>query len=34
VLALAADATEFEPRYGFDPSRAIFYPQGAEQRAA
>jgi len=34
VLALAADATEFEPRYGFDPSRAIFYPQGADKQAA
>ena len=34
VLALAADATEFEPRYGFDPSRAIFYPQSADKQAA
>ena len=30
VLALAADATQFESRYGFDPSRAIFYPQSVE----
>lgn len=30
VLALAADATDFESLYGFDPSRAIFFPQPAE----
>ncbi len=30
VLALAADATQFEARYGFDPSRAIFFPQSVE----
>ncbi|MBD9419497.1 aminotransferase class V-fold PLP-dependent enzyme [Achromobacter sp. ACM04] len=34
VLALAADATEFEHRYGFDPSRAIFFPHSAEKQAA
>ncbi|MCY1524459.1 Cysteine desulfurase [compost metagenome] len=34
VLALAADATEFEHRYGFDPSRAIFYPQSGDKQAA
>ena len=26
VLTLASDATQFEPLYGFDPSRAIFSP--------
>lgn len=30
VLALAADASQFEARYGFDPSRAIFFPQHTE----
>lgn len=34
VLALAADATNFESLYGFDPSRAIFYPQRAEMATA
>ncbi len=29
VLALAADATEFEDRYDFDPGRAIFFPRPA-----
>lgn len=33
VLALAADVGDFEHLYGFDPSRAIFYPQGAEVAA-
>ncbi|MNL38065.1 hypothetical protein D3C87_1602490 [compost metagenome] len=30
VLALANDACQFETRYGFDPSRAIFFPQHTE----
>lgn len=34
VLALAGDATDFESRYGFDPSRAIFYPQSADLAVA
>jgi selenocysteine lyase/cysteine desulfurase len=34
VLALAADATGFEHLYGFDPSRAIFSPHGADKKAA
>lgn len=34
VLALAADATGFEHLYGFDPSRAIFYPHVADMKAA
>lgn len=34
VLALSAEATRFEDRYGFDPSRAIFTPLAAEIKAA
>ena len=33
VLALAADATDFEADYDFDPSRAIFFPRVAEAEA-
>nr|WP_315529501.1 aminotransferase class V-fold PLP-dependent enzyme [uncultured Achromobacter sp.] len=34
VLALAADAADFEGLYGFDPSRAIFFPKSAELAVA
>ncbi len=34
VLALAADATEFEDRYDFDPARAIFFPRPAAAATA
>lgn len=34
VLALAADATDFEHLYGFDPSRAIFRPLAADMEVA
>lgn len=34
VLTLAADATSFEGQYGFDPSRAIFFPQSADLKTA
>ena len=33
VLTLAADATGFEDRYDFDPSRAIFFPRPVEAAA-
>ncbi len=33
VLALAADATDFEGDYDFDPSRAIFFPRPVEADA-
>ncbi|WP_313623218.1 aminotransferase class V-fold PLP-dependent enzyme [Achromobacter sp.] len=34
VLALAADAPEYQHLYSFDPSRAIFFPRDAEKKAA
>jgi selenocysteine lyase/cysteine desulfurase len=34
VLALAADAPEYESLYGFDPSRAIFFPRDGQKQAA
>ena len=34
VLALAADATDFESRYDFDPGRAIFFPRPAPAAVA